>query len=50
MEHIGIKLSIPSGVATMGASAPRRGVIPLLWEVCLSLGWTMVEGVNGFAT
>ena len=20
------------------------------WEVCLSLGWTMVEGVNGFAT
>ena len=50
MEHIGIKLSIPNGVATVGASAHDMVSSSPLWEVCLGLGWTMVEGVNGVAT
>ena len=41
MEHIGIKLSIPSGVAIVGISAPQCGVIlPFM-----GLGWTMTKGV-----
>ena len=51
MEHIGVKLSIPYGVATGSASA-RDGlwVSPNLREVRLNLEWIMVEGVNGVAT
>ena len=46
MEHIGIKLSIPSGVATVGVSARDDP----MWE---SMPWPMVdyaEGVNGIAS
>ena len=51
MEHIGVKLSIPYGVA-IGSASARDGlwVSPNLREVRLNLEWIMVEGVNGVAT
>ena len=50
MEYIGIKLSIPNKVATVGASAHYMVSSSPSWEVRLGLGWTMVKGVNGVAT
>ena len=51
MEYVGVKLSIPYGVATVSASArDRLWVFPNLREVCLDLEWIMAEGVNGVTT
>ena len=49
MEHIQIKLSIPSGVATVGISAQDESSSRFGW-VRLGLGWTMTEDVNRVAT
>ena len=40
---------LTSGVATVDASARNKFWFSL-WEVRLSIGWTMAEGVNGIAT
>ena len=40
--------SLPNGVAIVGASACDKFWFPS-WGVCLGLGWTMAEGVNGVA-
>ena len=51
MEYIGVKLSIPYGVATVSASARDELWVSLnLREVRLDLEWIMVEGVNEVAT
>ena len=51
MEYVGVKLSIPYGVAIVSANARNSlQVSPNLREVRLDLEWIMVEGVNGIAT
>ena len=51
MEHIGVKLSIPYGVATVSASARDGLWVSLnLREARLDLEWIIAEGVNGVAT